>query len=384
MKARDPMEDLTAVPDSGLGWLDASGDHADLVLSTRVRLARNLQGHAFGPRARVNDREAVLEQVRTAKGQVAPLRGSTLVNLPALDSRSLRILLERRLISRELMGDPSGPPRGTAVVLSGRQPLSVMVNEEDHLRLQSLLAGLRLQEAWSLVDRLDEELGQQMPYAFHHEFGFLTSCPTNVGTGVRASVLMHLPGLVLTKEIGKVLQGITQVGLTFRGLYGEGSEVVGNFFQVSNQTTLGKSEEDLVDQLDRIVRQVIEYETRARQVLLRDARAVTEDKIWRAYGLLRYARTLSFEELMNLLSGVRLGASLKLLPGLRVYTLNKLMIFTQPAHLEQAAVRDLPPQESDVHRAAYVRRVLETEGTVEPDDSPGDVATDGHSGEQTG
>jgi len=384
MKARDPMEDMTTVPDSGLGWLDASGDHSDLVLATRVRLARNLQGHAFGPRARVNDREAVLEQVRAAKGQVAPLRGSTLVNLPALDSRSRRILLERRLISRELMGDASGPPRGTAVVLSGRQPLSVMVNEEDHLRLQSLLAGLRLQEAWSLVDRLDEELGQQMPYAFHHEFGFLTSCPTNVGTGVRASVLMHLPGLVLTKEIGKVLQGITQVGLTFRGLYGEGSEVVGNFFQVSNQTTLGKSEEDLVDQLDRIVRQVIEYETRARQVLLRDARAVTEDKIWRAYGILRYARTLSFEELMNLLSGVRLGASLKLLPGLRVYTLNKLMIFTQPAHLEQAAGRDLPPQESDAHRAAYVRRVLTTEGTVEPDDSPGHVASDGHSGEQTG
>ena len=384
MKARDPMEDLTAVPDSGLGWLDASGDHADMVLSTRVRLARNLQGFAFGPRARVNDREAVLDQIKAAKGRVGHLSGSTLVNLPALDSRSRRILLERRLISRELLGDTSGPPRGTAVVLSGRQPISVMVNEEDHLRLQSLVAGLRLHEAWHLVDRLDEELGQQIPYAFHHEFGFLTSCPTNVGTGVRASVLMHLPGLVLTKEIGKVLQGITQVGLTFRGLYGEGSEVVGNFFQVSNQTTLGKSEEDLVDQLDRIVRQVIEYETRARQVLLRDARAVTEDKIWRAYGLLRYARTLSFEELMNLLSGVRLGASLKLLPGLRVYTLNKLMIFTQPAHLEQAAGRDLPPHESDAHRAAYVRRVLATEGTVEPDYSPGDVADGDRSDEPTG
>ena len=269
MKARDPMEDLTEVPDSGLGWLDASGDHAEIVLSTRVRLARNLQGHAFGPRARVNDREAVLDQIRTAKSQVDLLRGCTVVNLPSLDTRSRRILLERRLISRELMGDGSGPARGTAVLLSGRQPLSVMVNEEDHLRLQSLVAGLRLQEAWSLVDRLDEDLGQRIPYAFHHEFGFLTSCPTNVGTGVRASVLMHLPGLVLTKEIGKVLQGLTQVGLTFRGLYGEGSEVVGNFFQVSNQTTLGKSEEDLVDHLDRIVRQVIQYETQARKVLLK-------------------------------------------------------------------------------------------------------------------
>ena len=379
MKARDPMEDLTEVPDSGLGWLDASGDHAEIVLSTRVRLARNLQGHAFGPRARVNDREAVLDQIRTAKSQVDLLRGCTVVNLPSLDTRSRRILLERRLISRELMGDGSGPARGTAVLLSGRQPLSVMVNEEDHLRLQSLVAGLRLQEAWSLVDRLDEDLGQRIPYAFHHEFGFLTSCPTNVGTGVRASVLMHLPGLVLTKEIGKVLQGLTQVGLTFRGLYGEGSEVVGNFFQVSNQTTLGKSEEDLVDHLDRIVRQVIQYETQARQVLLRDARAVTEDKIWRAYGLLRFARTLSFEELMNLFSGVRLGASLKLLPGLRVYTLNKLMIFTQPAHLEQAAGRDLPPPESDAHRAACVRRVLATEGDVDPDTS-GDAAGEDHTG----
>ena len=379
MKARDPMEDLTEVPDSGLGWLDASGDHAEIVLSTRVRLARNLQGHAFGPRARVNDREAVLDQIRTAKSQLDLLRGCTVVNLPSLDTRSRRILLERRLISRELMGHGSGPARGTAVLLSGRQPLSVMVNEEDHLRLQSLVAGLRLQEAWSLVDRLDEDLGQRIPYAFHHEFGFLTSCPTNVGTGVRASVLMHLPGLVLTKEIGKVLQGLTQVGLTFRGLYGEGSEVVGNFFQVSNQTTLGKSEEDLVDHLDRIVRQVIQYETQARQVLLRDARAVTEDKIWRAYGLLRFARTLSFEELMNLLSGVRLGASLKLLPGLRVYTLNKLMIFTQPAHLEQAAGRDLPPPESDAHRAACVRRVLATEGDVDPD-TPGDAAGEDHTG----
>ena len=170
-----------------------------------------------------------------------------------------------------------------------------------------------------------------------------------------------------------MLQGLGQVGLTFRGLYGEGSEVVGNFFQVSNQTTLGKTEEELVDHLDEVARQVIQYEVQARQVLLRDARGVTEDKIWRAYGLLRYARSLSFEELMNLLSGVRLGLSLKLLPGLRVYTLNKMLIFTQPAHLEQAAGRELPSSESDTHRAAYVRRVLASEGDVTSD---GASATD--------
>ena len=363
------MSDLDTLPNHGLGWLDASGEHAGVVLSTRIRLARNLQGHAFGPRARVNDREAVLEQIRRAKDKVELLAGSTLLELPNLDSRSRGMLLERRLASRELLGDvKTGPSRATAVLLAAQDPLSVMVNEEDHLRLQGLVSGLCLKEAWHLVDRLDEEMGQELPFAYHHEFGFLTSCPTNVGSGLRASVLVHLPGLVLTKEIGKVLQGLGQVGLTFRGLYGEGSEVVGNFFQLSNQTTLGKSEEELIEHLDKIVRQVIQYEDQARQVLLRDSPQVTEDKIWRAYGLLRYARSLPFEELMNLLSGIRLGVGLKLLPELRVYTLNKLMIFTQTAHLEQAAGRDLPPSECDVHRAAYVRRILSKEGPIAQSD----------------
>ncbi len=363
------MSELHSIRDSGLAWLDASGEFADIVLSTRVRLARNLQGHAFGPRARLNDRTAVLDQVRGIRDRVEILGAANIQELQELDARPQRILLERRLASRDLMGENGSPPaQGTAVVLAPERPVSIMVNEEDHLRLQTLLSGLRLREAWNLLDSLDEELGKELPYAYHHEFGFLTSCPTNVGTGLRASVLMHLPALVLTKEIGKVLQGLSQVGLTFRGLYGEGSEVVGNFFQLSNQTTLGKSEEDLVDHLDRIVRQVIQYETQARQVLLRDAPSVTEDKIWRAYGLLRYARSLSFEELMNLLSGVRLGASLKLLPGLRVYSLNKIMIFTQPAHLEEAVGRDLSAAESDAHRAALVRRILSTEGVVAPDE----------------
>ena len=367
------MDEFASIPDYGLSWLEASGDHADIVLSTRVRLARNLQGHAFGPRARVNDREAVLAQFRASAARCESLRGGTLLEMPEANVRTRRILLERRLVSKDLLGEEDGDPsRGTAVHLSGADPLSVMVNEEDHLRVQSLVSGLRIEEAWRIVDRLDEELGRELPFAYHTEFGFLTSCPTNVGTGLRASVFMHLPGLVLTKEIGKVLQGLGQVGLTFRGLYGEGSEVVGNFFQVSNQTTLGKTEEDLVDHLDKVVRQVIQYEMHARQVLMRDALGVTEDKIWRAYGLLRYARSLSFEELMNLLSGVRLGVSLKLLPGLRVYTLNKMMIFTQPAHLEQAAGRDLPQTESDAHRAAYVRRVLATEGYVSADDTSSD------------
>ncbi len=359
------MDDLSAIPDMGLGWLDASGPDSDIVLSTRVRLARNLQGASFGPMARDNDREVVLARVAEAQEASARLAGASLIRLSEISSRTRRILLERRLVSRELSGGDGGEPqKGAAVVLSAKEPLSLMVNEEDHLRLQSLLSGLRLRDAWNLVDGVDEELGQELPLAFHHEFGFLTSCPTNVGTGLRASVLMHLPGLVLTKEIGGVLQGLNQVGLTFRGLYGEGSEVVGNFFQVSNQTTLGKTEEDLVDHLDKMVRQVIEYEQKARQVLLREAPEETEDKIWRAYGLLRFGRSLTFDEMINLLSGVRLGVGLKLLPGLRVYTLNKIMIFSQRAHLEQAAGRDLPPPERDAHRASFVRKTLASEGVV--------------------
>jgi len=354
--------DLDAVPDLGLSWLEGSGDHADVVLSTRVRLARNLQGHAFGPRARVNDREAVLKQVRQGVASSDMLRTGLQVDLPEVDLLTRKVLLERRVVSRELLGsEGETPPRGSAVILSNREPASVMVNEEDHLRLQSFLPALQLREGWGLVDRLDEELGGTLPYAFHPTFGFLTSCPTNVGTGLRASVLLHLPGLVHTNEISRVVHSLGQMGLTVRGPYGEGSEVVGNFFQLSNQTTLGQAEDDLVDHLDEKVRDVIRGERKARQIFVRDARVETEDKVWRAYALLRHARCLSFEELMNYLSGVRLGMSLQLLPGVRVYTLNKLMVFTQSAHLDQAAGRDLSSAERDTHRAAYVRKVLSRE-----------------------
>jgi protein arginine kinase len=355
---------MDAFSDFGLGWLEGSGAHADIVLSTRVRLARNLNGHSFHSRTRDPERQQILEQVRSAVQQ-SSLRGGPGYALADMVPLGRRILHERHLLSRELAGIAGdAPPRGAGLFFAPGDAVGVMVNEEDHLRLQAILSGLRLHEAFHRVDRLDDELGARLPFAYHPEYGYLTSCPTNVGTGLRASILIHLPGLVLTKQIGQVLQGIGQVGLTFRGLYGEGSEVVGNFFQISNQTTLGKSEEDLVEHLQKIVARVIQYETRAREVLMRDAPAVIEDKIWRAYGLLRYARSLSFEEVMNLLSGLRLGMSMNLLSGLRVYTLNKIMIYAQDAHLEQAAGRPLGEAEGDLHRAAYVRRVLATEGGI--------------------
>lgn len=363
--------------DIGLGWLEGAGAHSDIVLSTRVRLARNLQGHAFSARVRDAEREQILRRVRAAVAATS-LQGGAGYELAAMPGLGRRLLHERHLVSRELAGlSGEAPHRGAGLFIAPQDALGVMVNEEDHLRLQVIVSGLRLQEAFHKVDQLDEELGGQLPFAYHPEYGYLTSCPTNVGTGLRASILVHLPGLVLTKEIGKVLQGISQVGLTFRGLYGEGSEVVGNFFQISNQTTLGKSEEDLIEHLQKIVGQVIQYELGAREILVRDAPAVIEDKIWRAYGLLRYARSLSFEEVMNLLSGVRLGVSMNLLSGLRVYTLNKIMIFAQDAHLEQSAGRPIRDAESDLHRATYVRRVLATEGDVSADagDATGDRET---------
>ncbi len=353
------MIDLSLLADGGLGWLDASGPAGHLVLSTRVRLARNLGDRVFGSRNAPEDREAILREVDAA-GRSGTLMGQAVCyRMDRLDPLDRQLLHERHLISRELAAlDPAGRVRPGGALLVQDQ-LGIMLNEEDHLRLQGMRSGFALAETYAAVDRLDSELGQRLPFAFHPEFGYLTSCPTNVGTGLRASVLIHLPGLVLTKEISKVLQGLGQVGLTFRGLYGEGSEVVGNFFQLSNQTTLGKSEQDLLDHLGKIVRQVMEYEEQARQVLLRDAPGAVEDKVWRAYGLLRYARALSFEEMMNLLSGVRLGVGLKLIGGVGLYTLNKLLVYCQPAHLAAAHSLQVDDPSLSVQRSRYVRKLLE-------------------------
>ena len=353
--------DLSLLPDGGVSWLDASGANADIVLSTRIRLARNLEGFAFTSRARDGERLRVLSQLREATGTVPAMAHSVLVRVDELPLDDRLLLHERHLISKELAGlDAQQTVRsGAAVFLSG--DVGVMVNEEDHLRIQALQSGFELSEAYAAAERLDREIGGKVPFAFHPEFGYLTACPTNTGTGMRASVLIHLPGLVLTKEIGKVLAGLQQMGLTYRGLYGEGSEVVGNFFQISNQTTLGKSEEDLLDHLMRVVRHVIEREEEARRVLLRDAGYIMEDKLWRAYGTLRYARNLTFDDAMNYLSGVRLAVGLKLMSGLSVYTLNKLLIFSQSAHLAQAEGRSLTESEANLARARYVRQALATE-----------------------
>ena len=353
--------DLSLLPDGGVSWLDASGENADIVISTRIRLARNVAGYPFAGRARDGERLRILASVREAMHEAPAMREMQLVRVDELEGEDRRLLHERHLVSKELAGlDPQRPVRSGAAVFLG-DGLGVMVNEEDHLRVQAMRSGFSLAAAFAAVEQADSELGTRVPFAYHDEFGFLTSCPTNTGTGMRASVLIHLPGLVLTKEISKVLAGLQHVGLTYRGLYGEGSEVVGNFFQISNQTTLGRSEEELLEDLSRVIRLLIQREEEARRVLLRDAGYIIEDKLWRAYGTLRYARSLSFDEAMNFLSGVRLAVGLKLMAGLSVYTLNKLLIFSQSAHLSHAEGRALSESESNIVRARFVREALAAE-----------------------
>jgi protein arginine kinase len=350
------IRDAAPLDDRGLDWIRGGGE-AEIVLSSRVRVARNLQGFSFPGQAGVEERADVVERMRAAAERAESLDGGFFWEVDSLDTVDREILVERHLISRDLLAARRGPS-SAALVLAREGCCGVMVNEEDHLRLQALVGGLALESAWRQVDRLDDEIGTLLPLAYHHQFGFLTACPTNVGTGLRASVLIHIPGLVLTKEISKVLEGISQVGLTYRGLYGEGSEVVGNFFQISNQTTLGKTEEDLIDHLGRVTGKVIDYERSARSVLLTEAPSVLEDKVWRAYGILRAARSLGLEEMMNLLSGVRLGVSLKLLKSPRVETLNEILVRGQLSHLERAAGARLTEHEADVCRATYVRDKL--------------------------
>jgi protein arginine kinase len=348
-------------------WLDGTGPKADIVVSTRVRLARNLQHVPFTHRARDEQLQGVMASVTNALQNAPSFQDGMLLRMTEMSTVDRQVLVERHLVSHEL-GD-GARPRG--IFIAPEERLSLMINEEDHLRLQTMASGIQPAEAWAAADRADDELGQSLDFAYSDDIGYLTSCPTNTGTGLRASVLIHLPALVLLQEIQKVLKSIMQVGLNVRGLYGEHSDVMGNLFQVSNQTTLGQSERDSIEGLERVTRQVIETEERARERLVRDARIQTEDKVWRAYGMLRYCRSISSQEVINLCSAVRLGVSLGL-PGLcPLHVVNDLLVLTQPAHLQRAHGGELTLAERNVYRAQLVRERLALAG---PATGPADSA----------
>lgn len=335
-------------------WLSGDGPHADMVLSTRIRLARNLQSVPFTHRARDEQLQGVLLSVASAAQRSQAFRSGLLLRMNEMTAVERQILVERHLVSHEL-GD-GARPRG--ILIGAAERLSLMINEEDHLRLQSMTPGFQLADAWAQADSADDELDHALDFAFSDEIGYLTSCPTNAGTGLRASVLIHLPALVLLEEIQKVLKSIMQVGLNVRGLYGEHSEVMGNLFQISNQTTLGRSERDSIESLERVTRQIIETEERARERMMRDARVQIEDKVWRAYGALRYCRSIHSREVINLCSAVRLGVALGL-PGVcPLHVINELLVLTQPAHLQRRFGTELTPAERNVCRAQLVRERL--------------------------
>jgi protein arginine kinase len=345
-------------------WLKGEGPHADMVLSTRIRLARNLRDVPFTHRARDEQLHGVLASVASATEPSKLLGGGLLLRMQEMTPIERQVLVERHLVSHEL-GD-GARPRGIYVAPDDR--VSIMVNEEDHLRLQALTPGFQLNEAWSLADRTDDDLDQALDYAFSEEIGYLTACPTNAGTGLRASVLIHLPALVLLEEIQRVLKSIMQVGLNVRGLYGEHSEIMGNLFQISNQTTLGRSERDSIESLERVTRQIIETEERARERMLRDARTQLEDKVWRAYGTLRYCRSIQAKEVINLCSAVRLGVAMGVEGLCPLRIVNELLVLTQPAHLQRQAGVEMAPSERNVHRARVVRERL---AAAEHDARPG-------------
>jgi len=340
-------------------WLEGCGANAESVVSSRVRLARNIEGIPFAHRARPEDLEEALAKLREALDGTGSLESEDFVLMTDLDDLDRQFLVERHLISHEHA--QTSPAR--AVVVSRDEMISVMINEEDHLRMQSIQSGFDVTDAWKRVDGLDDEIDKKMEYAFSYEWGYLTACPTNTGTGLRASVLVHLPALVTTGQKDKVLNGIGQMGLAVRGFYGEGSEVMGNLFQISNRTALGSSEIDIVQGLQKVVGQVLEFESRAREILLRDARSRIEDKVWRAYGILKYCRKVKLQEVMSLTSAVRLGLCLGMTDSVSVAGLNSMVFMSQPAHLQKRAGRRMATEEREIARADMVRRILAEEET---------------------
>jgi protein arginine kinase len=319
-----------------------------------VRLARNLNQVPFTHRARDEQLQGVLTSVAGAAARTQGFGDAWLIRMDAIPATDRQVLVERHLVSHEL----ADGVRPRALLVGADEALSLMINEEDHLRLQGMSSGFALHDAYARAEAADRELEQSLDFAFSDELGYLTACPTNTGTGMRASVLVHLPALVLLQEIQKVLKGITQVGLNVRGLYGEHSDVMGNLFQVSNQTTLGRSEDESIEGLERVTRQVLDAEEAARERLVRDARLQIEDKVWRAYGLLRHGRIITAQEVINLCSAVRLGVSLGFTGLPRMGVINELLVLTQPAHLQRANGGELAADERNVVRARSVRERL--------------------------
>ncbi len=335
-------------------WLSGEGNESLVVLSTRVRLARNVAGCKFPSSANIDTRKRIISYIDSTVARSTMLADGMYLKASDINSLDKDFLIERHLISPSFLNGELAK----SLYINNDERISIMVNEEDHLRIQSLAPGLDPEGAFQLAKQFDNEIGKYLEYSYDADFGFLTACPTNAGTGMRTSVLIHLPGLVLTREIEKVISHITRTGLVVRGFYGEGSDVLGNLFQISNQNTLGVTEEEIINQIKKITYEIIEKEAASRDRLMNEAADMIEDKIWRAYGILKHARVLSSEEVMNLLSAVRLGHAMKIIQFLDTSLINEILLFSQPAHLQKYYSHEMDPNRRDFVRAQMVREKL--------------------------
>ena len=336
-------------------WIQATGEHADIVLSTRIRLARNLTGFRFPvsfseEEAKQID-ESVLSALLAVRDEGVRFSYFPMKEMPALQRL---VLVEKHLISPHL----AKCEKSAAVFLAEDESISVMVNEEDHIRIQCLAAGLQLHETYAKANELDRYLEERLIYAYDEQLGYLTSCPTNVGTGLRASVMMHLPALTMTKQINVLIQTMARLGMVVRGIYGEGSENLGNIYQISNQITLGKSEREILDDLQSVVEKVIQKEQQARKQLFARAPIALEDRLYRSLGTLMYARILSSEEAAACLSNVRLAVDLQMIDNISQNQLNECMLVIQPGFIQQHAGTTLQPDERDIFRAKILQEKL--------------------------
>jgi protein arginine kinase len=330
------------------------GPHDRIVMSSRVRLARNLRDAAFPGWAKKPERIRVLDLIRPAIESLPEMKGAFSDSMDNLSTLDKQMLVERHLISRE----HAAKSAGSGLVLNRDETICFMINEEDHLRMQALRPGLQLKQAWSAIDQADSALEKKLEYAFSSEMGYLTACPTNLGTGIRVSAMLHLPGLVLGEQINPIIQSVNKLGLAVRGLYGEGTEALGNVFQVSNQMTLGESEAAIVERLEKVLAQIIEHEENARGTLVEKKSKTVFNHIGRAYGILANAHSISSKETMNLLSLMRLGIDMGLFPGVDRSLVDELFILTQPAHLQKQHSEKLSAEERDLLRADMVRERL--------------------------
>ena len=332
-------------------WLHSSAELSDVIITSRIRLARNLQDIPFTKWALPDDLSAVVVRFRNAKTSIEELSELSLIEFPILERLEKDFLRERQIISKEF----SESARESLLALNQQETISIMVNEEDHFRIQMIEPGLNLQDAWTKLNQIDDALEKRLRFAFDEEWGYLTACPTNVGTGLRCSTLLHLPCMVLAHQINKVLAAAGQLGLTVRGFHGEGSDNTGNLFQISNQITLGSSEEQIIKNVEAISIQLAENERQIQNSLAEQANTMIEDRVWRAYGVLTNARVISTSESLERLSDIRLGIRLGMIESLPLNELNELLIYVQPAHLQKQAGRPMESQERDLYRAKLIR-----------------------------